>query len=448
MTIATHSVLSGTAQRPLYIGLMSGTSLDGVDGVLADYATGAGQVLAHASCGFDAPLRAELLALNSPGGTDELHRAALAANALARSYATVVAQLLAQARVPATAVAAIGAHGQTVRHRPQLFDGTGYTLQLGNPALLAELTGITVVADLRSRDVAAGGQGAPLVPAFHQGVFGRGGQTVLALNLGGIANLSVLRADGSVLGFDCGPGNALMDGWCQQHLGLDFDENGRWAASGRVLPALLAALLDEPFLRQPPPKSTGRDLFHRAWLDAHLQSFAGARREDVQATLAEFTAAACANAARAFGGAAQELLVCGGGALNGHLLDRLGALLPGIAVTTTAGRGLPPQQVEAAAFAWLARQCLLGLPGNLASVTGAHGPRILGAIYPACKSVLAAISGRTRPCPARALCRTRDWPADCAHARPRRPSPRQVLHRPHRRLRCLPRFPMPRSGRW
>ena len=300
MTIATHSVLSGTAQRPLYIGLMSGTSLDGVDGVLADYATGAGQVLAHASCGFDAPLRAELLALNSPGGTDELHRAALAANALARSYATVVAQLLAQARVPATAVAAIGAHGQTVRHRPQLFDGTGYTLQLGNPALLAELTGITVVADLRSRDVAAGGQGAPLVPAFHQGVFGRGGQTVLALNLGGIANLSVLRADGSVLGFDCGPGNALMDGWCQQHLGLDFDENGRWAASGRVLPALLAALLDEPFLRQPPPKSTGRDLFHRAWLDAHLQSFAGARREDVQATLAEFTAAACANAARAF----------------------------------------------------------------------------------------------------------------------------------------------------
>jgi len=164
----------------LYIGLMSGTSLDGVDGVLADYATGAGQVLAHASCGFDAPLRAELLALNSPGGTDELHRAALAANALARSYATVVAQLLAQARVPATAVAAIGAHGQTVRHRPQLFDGTGYTLQLGNPALLAELTGITVVADLRSRDVAAGGQGAPLVPAFHQGVFGRGGQTVLA----------------------------------------------------------------------------------------------------------------------------------------------------------------------------------------------------------------------------------------------------------------------------
>ena len=383
MTIATHSVLSGTAQRPLYIGLMSGTSLDGVDGVLADYATGAGQVLAHASCGFDAPLRAELLALNSPGGTDELHRAALAANELARSYATVVAQLLAQARVPATAVAAIGAHGQTVRHRPQLFDGTGYTLQLGNPALLAELTGITVVADLRSRDVAAGGQGAPLVPAFHQGVFGRGGQTVLALNLGGIANLSVLRADGSVLGFDCGPGNALMDGWCQQHLGLDFDENGRWAASGRVLPALLAALLDEPFLRQPPPKSTGRDLFHRAWLDAHLQSFAGARREDVQATLAEFTAAACANAARAFGGAAQELLVCGGGALNGHLLDRLGALLPGIAVTTTAGRGLPPQQVEAAAFAWLARQCLLGLPGTLASVTGAHGPRILGAIYPA-----------------------------------------------------------------
>ena len=383
MTIATHSVLSGTAQRPLYIGLMSGTSLDGVDGVLADYATGAGQVLAHASCGFDAPLRAELLALNSPGGTDELHRAALAANALARSYATVVAQLLAQARVPATAVAAIGAHGQTVRHRPQLFDGTGYTLQLGNPALLAELTGITVVADLRSRDVAAGGQGAPLVPAFHQGVFGRGGQTVLALNLGGIANLSVLRADGSVLGFDCGPGNALMDGWCQQHLGLDFDENGRWAASGRVLPALLAALLDEPFLHKPPPKSTGRDLFNPPWLASHLERCEAASAADVQATLTEYTARACAMSANSYKLNSKQMAVCGGGALNTHLMARLQAACPGIQVLATDALGLPVLQVEAAAFAWLACRTMRGLAGNLPSVTGARGPRVLGAVYPA-----------------------------------------------------------------
>ena len=370
------------ARDGLYIGLMSGTSLDGIDGVLADFSGDRPVVTHHVSAPFDPALRAELLDLNTPGH-NELHRAALAGNALSRAYAQVVTALLKQSGQLAASVRAIGAHGQTVRHRPQEFDGTGYTLQLGNPSVLAECTGIPVVADFRSRDVAAGGQGAPLVPAFHQDVFGRAGETVLVLNIGGISNLSVLGADGSVLGFDCGPGNALMDHWCQQHTGQPFDAGGAWAATGQVLPALLAALLDEPFLRQPPPKSTGRDLFHRAWLDAHLQSFAGARREDVQATLAEFTAAACANAARAFGGAAQELLVCGGGALNGHLLDRLGALLPGIAVTTTAGRGLPPQQVEAAAFAWLARQCLLGLPGNLASVTGAHGPRILGAIYPA-----------------------------------------------------------------
>ena len=383
MTIATHSVLSGTAQRPLYIGLMSGTSLDGVDGVLADYATGAGQVLAHASCGFDAPLRAELLALNSPGGTDELHRAALAANALARSYATVVAQLLAQARVPATAVAAIGAHGQTVRHRPQLFDGTGYTLQLGNPALLAELTGITVVADLRSRDVAAGGQGAPLVPAFHQGVFGRPDETVLVLNIGGISNLSVLGADGSVLGFDCGPGNALMDHWCQQHTGQPFDKDGAWAATGRVLPDMLAALLQEPYLHKAPPKSTGRDLFNPAWLAAHLQPFTRAAAADVQATLTEFTASACAICANSYLNNSKTLAVCGGGALNGQLMQRLQAACPSLQVVATDVLGLPSLQVEAAAFAWLARQTLNGAPGNLPSVTGAAGTRVLGAVYPA-----------------------------------------------------------------
>ncbi|WP_310636500.1 anhydro-N-acetylmuramic acid kinase [Delftia acidovorans] len=368
------------------IGLMSGTSLDGVDGVLVDFAEGT-QVLWHASRGFDAALRTELLALNTPDGRDELHRAALAANALARSYAEVVRELLQATGMTPAQIAAIGAHGQTVRHRPQMFDGTGYTLQLNSPALLAELSGVAVVADLRSRDVAAGGQGAPLVPAFHQGVFGRPGETVLVLNIGGIANLSVLAGDGTVLGFDCGPGNALMDGWCQTHTGQSYDDGGQWAATGQVLPALLDRLLAEPFLQQPPPKSTGRDLFHADWLAGHLSasatSPADARPADVQATLTEFTARACAGAVQRFGRGGGELLVCGGGAFNTQLMQRIAALLPGVAVDTTAARGLPPQQVEAAAFAWLARQALLGLPGNLPAVTGARGPRILGAIHPA-----------------------------------------------------------------
>ncbi|MFC4926771.1 anhydro-N-acetylmuramic acid kinase [Delftia deserti] len=368
------------------IGLMSGTSLDGVDGVLVDFAEGT-QVLWHASRGFDAALRAELLALNTPDGRDELHRAALAANALARSYAEVARELLQATGLAPAQIAAIGAHGQTVRHRPQMFDGTGYTLQLNGPALLAELSGVAVVADLRSRDVAAGGQGAPLVPAFHQGVFGRPGETVLVLNIGGIANLSVLAGDGTVLGFDCGPGNALMDGWCQAHTGQPYDDGGQWAATGQVLPALLDRLLAEPFLQQPPPKSTGRDLFHADWLAGHLSasaaSAADARPADVQATLTEFTARACAGAVQRFGHGGGELLVCGGGAFNTQLMQRIAALLPGVAVDTTAARGLPPQQVEAAAFAWLARQALLGLPGNLPAVTGARGPRILGAIHPA-----------------------------------------------------------------
>ena len=229
-----------------------------------------------------------MLALNTPG-PNELHRAALAGNALARSYAEVVRTLLQCSGVSASAVQAIGAHGQTVRHRPQEFDGTGYTLQLNNPSLLAEHTAIAVVADFRSRDVAAGGQGAPLVPAFHQGVFGRAGETVLVLNIGGISNLSVLGADGSVQGFDCGPGNALMDHWCQLHTGQAYDCGGAWAAQGQVLPNLLATLMQEPFLHQPPPKSTGRDLFSLDWLQPRLATHPGLAAADVQRTLLALT---------------------------------------------------------------------------------------------------------------------------------------------------------------
>ncbi len=366
----------------LYIGLMSGTSLDGIDGVLADFSGERMVVVQHATTAFAPALRAELLALNTPG-PNELHRAALAGNALSRAYAEVVQTLLARSGHAASTIHAIGAHGQTVRHRPQEFDGTGYTLQLGNPALLAERVGIAVVADFRSRDVAAGGQGAPLVPAFHQGVFGRANETVLVLNIGGISNLSVLAANGQVQGFDCGPGNALMDYWCQQHTGQAFDAGGAWAATGRVLPPLLAALLQEPFLHKPPPKSTGRDLFNPAWLAAHLQGFKGTAPVDVQATLTELTASACSIHANSYVKDSELLAVCGGGALNTHLMERLQSHCPEARVVPTDVLGLPALQVEAAAFAWLARQTLCARPGNLPAVTGAAGPRVLGAHYPA-----------------------------------------------------------------
>ena len=366
----------------LYIGLMSGTSLDGIDGVLADFSGERMVVTHHASTPFAPALRAELMALNTPGN-NELHRAALAGNALSRAYADIVRTLLNHSGLPATAVRAIGAHGQTARHRPQEFDGTGYTLQLGNPALLAELTGIAVVADFRSRDVAAGGQGAPLVPAFHQGVFGRANETMLVLNIGGISNLSVLSADETVLGFDCGPGNALMDHWCQLHTGQPYDSGGAWATQGTVLPALLESLLQEPFLHRAPPKSTGRDLFNPAWLSSHLMPFGSAAPVDVQATLTEFTAIACASSASSYQNNSNLLAVCGGGALNRHLMHRLQAACPALDVVATDALGLPALQVEAAAFAWLARRSLNGLPGNLPGVTGAAGLRMLGAIYPA-----------------------------------------------------------------
>jgi anhydro-N-acetylmuramic acid kinase len=370
----------------LYIGLMSGTSLDGIDGVLVGFdATDAPapHVIAHAHRAFPPDLAAELLALNS-AGDNELHRAALAANALARGCAEIVEALLAAHGTPRDRVRAIGVHGQTVRHRPREFDGTGYTLQLNNPALLAERVGIDVVADLRSRDVAAGGQGAPLVPAFHRAVFGRAGETSAVLNLGGIANLTALRADGATIGFDCGPANALLDHWCRLHTGRPYDADGGWAASGHVLDGLLAGLRAEPYFSLPPPKSTGRDLFNPDWLQARLAAAAPvAQAADVQATLAELTAVSCAAAVRAHAGAATELLVCGGGAFNGHVMRRLAAHLPGVAVVSSAARGLPPDQVEACAFAWLARAFVRREPANLPSVTGAAGPRLLGALYPA-----------------------------------------------------------------
>ena len=396
---------------------MSGTSLDGVDGVLLEWQDSAPsgvsvehdvspsllsdtrhlKVLLHAFQPFDAEFRAELLSLNTPGN-NELHRAALAANRLARDYAKVVHALLNESGMQANDIQAIGAHGQTVRHRPLEFDAdpstgqsaVGYTLQLNNPALLAELTGIDVVAEFRTRDLAAGGQGAPLVPAFHAEIFGASTHTVAVVNIGGISNISVLKNTSSqsqtrstsraITGFDCGPGNALMDHWVHLHQGQDFDANGVWAAQGKVIPALLQSLLSEPFLHQIPPKSTGRDLFNPTWLQQHLQTeFATV---DVQATLCEFTALAIANDLKRHAPDAKQLWVCGGGALNGHLMSRLKVHAPSVQVASTEAHGLPPLQVEAAAFAWLAAKTMKRETGSLESVTGARGARVLGAIYP------------------------------------------------------------------
>lgn len=364
----------------LYLGVMSGTSLDGVDVVLLDCSRGF-QSLGHVFLPMPADLRDTCLQLNQTGN-HELHEAALAANALARLYAQGVQTLLNQAHLNAADIAAIGAHGQTVRHQPQLHDGLGYTVQLNNPALLAELTGVCVVADFRSRDLAAGGQGAPLVPAFHQHVFARPNETVAVLNLGGMSNISILRSP-EVLGFDCGPGNVLMDLWCQQHMGQAYDKDGLWASAGLVSEALLASFLSDPFFSMAPPKSTGRDLFHAAWLDSHLKQHPSLAPVDVQATLTALTAHSCAHELKRHAPDASDVLVCGGGAFNQVLMLQLQTLLPSMHVSSTETQGLPPMHVEAAAFAWLARQTLLHLPGNLPAVTGAKGPRVLGAIYPA-----------------------------------------------------------------
>ena len=374
---------------PIFMGMMSGTSLDGVDGVVAHIEpTGQLRVLAHSFVPFAANFRDSLMQLNE-SGDNELHRAALAGNTISRHYAQVAHDLLSQTKLSAESITALGAHGQTVRHRPLEFDGdsasqqpaVGYTIQLINPSLLAELTGMDVVCDFRNRDLAAGGQGAPLVPAFHQGVFGRSDATVVVLNIGGISNLSVLYPDGSTLGWDCGPGNALMDFWCATHTGQPFDANGAWSSTGIISPHLLNILMAEPFLQRPAPKSTGRDLFNPAWLHARIPSNT-VLPQDVQATLTEFTAMACARDIQRQASEAQDLIVCGGGALNEQLMKRLAHHLPGIQVVCSAERGLPPLQVEAAAFAWLAAKTVRRETSSLPSVTGARGARVLGAIYP------------------------------------------------------------------
>lgn len=364
-------------EAEFYLGLMSGTSLDGIDAVLVEISESGTTLIANYYLPYPAGLREQLLALHQ-STTDELHRTALAANQLARLYAQSSNELLRSSRTGPDTVQAIGCHGQTIRHRPD----AGYTLQIGNAALLAELTGITVVADFRSRDIAAGGQGAPLVPAFHAAVLASPSRHRLIANIGGIANLTDLPITGPAKGFDCGPGNMLMDAWIQSCLNQKHDEGGAWAASGRVIPTLLNKLLAQPFLAAPPPKSTGREQFNLDWLNQHLQG--NEPTEDVQATLLELTARTLTDAAMRYCTGYQEMYVCGGGAHNQALMARLVALThPPARVASTAELGIAPDWMEAMAFAWLARQCLHRQPVNLPEVTGASGARVLGAIYPA-----------------------------------------------------------------
>ena len=359
----------------LYIGLMSGTSLDGIDAVLADLGIDPPRLLAHRHQAYTSGMRRELLALNQPGD-NELQRAALTANELARGYADAVRALLEEYPA-ARAVKAIGCHGQTVRHRP----ADGYTVQLVNGALLAELTGIEVVCDFRSRDIAAGGQGAPLVPAFHHAMFADRSAHRAIVNIGGIANLTDLPTAGAVTGFDCGPGNLLLDAWAQRHLNQPLDRDGAWARSGRSIPVLLARLRADEYFRRAPPKSTGRDKFNLDWLTRGL---AGSEQPaDVQATLLALTAVEIADAIGNFVADTQEVYLCGGGARNAALVALLTQQLAPRKVAATDALGVAAEHVEAFAFAWLARQALHSQPGNLPAVTGARGARILGAIYPA-----------------------------------------------------------------
>jgi len=359
----------------LYVGLMSGTSLDGVDAALVDLSRPEPELLKKNFLPFDSSLKDKLLALHL-SGPDELHRTQIIGNQLASIYAAAVEPLYTQAKSLNTVIKAIGCHGQTIRHCPQ----QGYSIQIGNAALLAELTGITVVSDFRNRDIAAGGQGAPLVPAFHDEVLRHTDKHRVIVNIGGISNLTNLPLLDDTTGFDCGPGNLLMDAWCVKHTGKPYDENGAWGSSGTVLPALLAQLFEDPYYTTPPPKSTGRDLFNMGWL---LSKLTGKETPaDVQATLLELTCKSIALSIQLHCGDVTEVYLCGGGAHNQALYNRLAALLTHCSIQTTDVLGIDSDYMEAIAFAWLAQQTMLGKPSNLPKVTGAKHPCVLGTIHP------------------------------------------------------------------
>lgn len=354
---------------------MSGTSLDGADAVLLAFDT---PNTCHTIASFHTPysdrLRADILALQDIS-LNELEKSALLSKQLSHLYAETVHGLLNKAQISAKQIHAIGCHGQTIRHRPEL----GFTLQIVNASLLAELTDINVVNDFRSRDIAAGGQGAPLVPAFHQAVFSHPEINRAIINIGGIANLTYLPVKGQVIGFDSGAGNMLMDAWAERHIGQRYDTNGAWAETGTVITPLFDALMSEPYLQLPPPKSTGRDLFSMAWLNTFLND--NYAPEDVQRTLLEFTAMSIANAVKLYCPKTEEIYLCGGGAHNNALIRCLQQCLHPVKIDLSNSLGVEVSEVEAAAFAWLARQTMHQATGNIPNVTGAQGARVLGAVY-------------------------------------------------------------------
>ena len=361
----------------LYLGLISGTSADGIDAALVRFEAGGPVLLAGRIVAYDAGLRSELLALSQTAGAVSLDAFGRLDSRVGMAFAEAAETVIAESGVARTDIRAIGSHGQTLRHDPS--GPWPFTLQIGDANAIAERTGIATVADFRRRDVAAGGQGAPLMPAFHAAMLGSAAEDRVVLNLGGIANVTLLPREGAVTGFDTGPANGLMDAWMLRHRGVGFDADGAFAASGQVDATLLERLLADPYFSLPAPKSTGRDRFHLDWLLAQVPEATAAAA--VQATLLELTARTVADAVLAALPNARRVLVCGGGVRNGALMARLEAHLPTLRVESTAVHGIDPDFMEAMGFAWLARETLAGRPGNLAGVTGARGPRVLGCVY-------------------------------------------------------------------
>ena len=366
----------------LFIGLMSGTSLDSIDAVAVEVKNNDCTLIAHHSSELPPDVRQQILQLTLPGG-NEIDQMGQLDLTLGRLFAKATNGLLSTSGLSRESITAIGSHGQTIRHRPE----HNFTLQIGDPNTIAELTGITTIADFRRRDMAAGGQGAPLVPAFHNTLFRSTENPRLIANIGGMSNVTLLPANASetVMGYDTGPGNVLLDSWIKERRGLAYDKNGEWAKSGTVHQPLLETLLKLPFFQQTPPKSTGREQFNLDWLKQQLSAVSEEIPEaDVQATLLEYTARTLSDAIKQHqDGVKLEVFVCGGGAHNKFLLQRLHELMHPVNVTTTSALGVDPDWVEAIAFAWLASRTLDGLSGNLSAVTGAKGERILGGIYPA-----------------------------------------------------------------
>ncbi len=378
--------LAEPASPALFLGLISGTSADGIDAALVRFEGSSPtlrcELLRGRTYCWDETTRASLIALGQGGDAPSLDEVGRLDALTGLRFAEAALRLLDESGVAARDVRAIGSHGQTIRHRPHA--DPPFTWQIGDGNVIAERSGIDTVADFRRRDVAAGGHGAPLMPAFHAALLGSPDEDRAVLNLGGIGNFTLLpRAGGPpVRGFDTGPANALMDAWCERHTGAAFDAGGAFAAQGQPDQALLSRLREDPWFALPPPKSTGREQFHLAWLEARLET-ASTSPADVQATLLELTAATVADALFATQPDTRRVLVCGGGVHNARLMARLAAWMPQARVESTAAHGLDPDFVEAMGFAWLARETLAGRPGNLPAVTGAKGPRVLGTVFPA-----------------------------------------------------------------